>query len=192
MKLTLSTRRLCLRPLQATDVSWCVELLSNHEVMRYISGEDTASAEDVIAEMPLAIRRGAGGSIGVWAIELSARRICVGTVFLLPLPIEDHDTDWRLLSGDALPDAEIELGFILHQRFWGQGYATEAASRLVEFAFRGTALDQIVAVIEADNLASARVLLKTGFRNSGLRRAYAGEYPGFVLRRQDWLRGDAR
>jgi hypothetical protein len=44
--------------------------------------------------------------------RLSIRR-CLGSVFLLPLPVDKDDTDWSLVAGDELPDGEVEIGFIL-------------------------------------------------------------------------------
>lgn len=116
------------------------------------------------------MRRCAGGGIGIWAIEMERE---VGTVFLLPLPVDEPDTNWQLIDGDALPDAEIELGFILRRSAWRRGIATEAARRLIQFAFEQTAIKELVAVTDADNLAAKNVLLKCGFTDQGMRRAYA-------------------
>lgn len=63
--------------------------------------------------------------------------------------------------------AGYEFGYWLGKPFWGFGYATEAAQRLVNHAFDG--LDQ--ATVHAgwfyDNPASIRVLAKLGARHNG-------------------------
>ena len=46
---------------------------------------------------------------------------------------------------------------------------------------------RVVAVTDPDNEASKSVLLKSGFRYEGVRRAYASDCPGFRITRQQWL-----
>lgn len=187
MNLDLTTERLELRPLIASDLGWCTEMLTSYEVMRYIYGDDIPTEREVAEEMPLAMRRCAGGCIGIWAIVLKKEDRCLGSIFLLPLPIDEDDTDWDLVVGDALPDAEIEIGYVLRKSSWGQGVATEAATRLVRFAFEIAAIEELVAVIDPENISSRNVLSKIGFRHEGVRRAYADECIGFRLTRQEWL-----
>ena len=39
----------------------------------------------------------------------------------------------------------VEIGWRLHRSYWGRGYATEAARRVLDYAFRDLALDEVVA-----------------------------------------------
>ena len=57
---------------------------------------------------------------------------------------------------------EAYLWYSVNRRDWGQGYATEAASRLLRFGFEDAGLRRIFAECDPDNLASARVLEKIG------------------------------
>jgi RimJ/RimL family protein N-acetyltransferase len=57
-----------------------------------------------------------------------------------------------------------ELGYWLGEPYWSKGYATEAASRLIAFAFTEGGLGTLVAGHYWDNHASGRVLTKLGFR----------------------------
>jgi RimJ/RimL family protein N-acetyltransferase len=57
---------------------------------------------------------------------------------------------------------ETEVGFLLDKPFWGKGYATEAALASIGFGFERFALDHIIALAHADNLASRRVIEKCG------------------------------
>jgi RimJ/RimL family protein N-acetyltransferase len=45
----------------------------------------------------------------------------------------------------------------------------------------------VVAVIEAENIASRNVLEKIGFIDEGLREAYAAVIPSFRITRDQWL-----
>ena len=53
-------------------------------------------------------------------------------------------------------DASAELSFLLQERFWGRGYATEAAGRLVRYGFERFKLNRISARHLASNTASAQ------------------------------------
>ncbi len=111
----------------------------------------------------------------------------LGPAILLPLPIEEDDTNWDLVVGGELSDCEIEIGYILKRSAWGKGYATEATNRLLKFAFEETPLEELVATIDPENTASQRVLEKCGLVHAGIRRAYAVECPGFRITRRQWL-----
>ncbi len=59
---------------------------------------------------------------------------------------------------------EADLGYILAQAAWGQGYATEVARALVQAGFTQLQLARIVATCDVANTASAHVLQKAGLR----------------------------
>lgn len=61
-----------------------------------------------------------------------------------------------------------ELGYWLGRPYWGRGIATEAVATVVRHLFRDHGLLRIFAVPFADNIASIRVLEKTGFAREGL------------------------
>lgn len=61
----------------------------------------------------------------------------------------------------------VELGYWISRPFWGRGFATEAATALIDIA-RTLGLRQLEASHFIDNPASARVLDKLGFESTGL------------------------
>ena len=185
VKLELETDRLLLRPLAPGDWDLALEMFTDPEVMKFVA--DVSSEAVLAAEMKSFIRRGAGGRIGVWCVLHRETGEKLGTGVLLPLPIEESDTDWSLLQEDRYPDADIEVGYILRRSAWGKGYATEACRRLVQFAFEETGLEEIVAVTDPRNAVSQKVLRKCGLRDEGLRRAYADECSAFRMSRQQWM-----
>ena len=87
----------------------------------------------------------------MWCICDRANGEALGIIELLPLPIDQDDTDWEQLIEDQLPDGEIEIGYFLRRPAWGKGFATEAAERLLRFAFEDTSLKEVVAVIDPEN-----------------------------------------
>lgn len=190
MQLELRTDRLLLRPLAETDWDLGIELLTDPAVMKYVGGVSTP--ERVMERMPVVTRRCAKGSIGIWCVIERAGDEKLGTAVLLPLPIEENDTNWDLVVGDDLPDCEIEIGYILRPSAWGKGYATEAATRLLKFAFAKTPLQEIVATTDTENTASQRVLEKCGLACEGLRRAYSQQSLGFRITRRQWVERNQR
>ncbi len=66
------------------------------------------------------------------------------------------------------PDGDsFEFGYWLGKPFWGFGYATEAAHRLVTYAFETLGRQTVHAGWFADNPASGHVLAKLGARHAG-------------------------
>ncbi len=59
---------------------------------------------------------------------------------------------------------EWEIVYILRNTEWNKGYATEIATALVEFGFKTLGLNAVFATFDDDNLASIKVLEKSGFK----------------------------
>ena len=188
--LILSSPRLHLRPLRESDVDLVLELFTDPEVMEYAGGP--VKDEKIRAEMASYTRRGGDGSIGIWSICKGDTKEAIGSIALLPLPVEADDTEWESLRMGEVPEGDIEIGYFLRKSEWGQGYVSEAVKRLLEFAFSVASLEEIVAVIDPRNTASRKVLARTGFLSEGDRRAYRETCPGFRISKADWLAGGSR
>ncbi|MBZ0274546.1 MAG: GNAT family N-acetyltransferase [Anaerolineae bacterium] len=63
-----------------------------------------------------------------------------------------------------------EIGYWIGRAFWGNGYATEAARRVLDFGFNDLGLNRIMGQCFARNAASAHVLEKIGMRYEGTLR----------------------
>ena len=62
-----------------------------------------------------------------------------------------------------LPDTEeVEVGYLLSRRHWGQGLATEGAQAALRFGVETLRLGSIVGIVHPENIASQRVLAKAG------------------------------
>jgi RimJ/RimL family protein N-acetyltransferase len=87
-----------------------------------------------------------------------------GTVFLIEselAPIGVVGVDWRD------PDAP-ELGYWLGVEHWGQGFGTEAARAMIDFAFEEFAIEHLISGARVANPASRNILEKCGFQWSGV------------------------
>lgn len=186
MSLDFESARLRFRPLADDDIDLALELFTDAEVSRFIGGAMTE--DDVAAEMANWVRRCAGGVIGVWCVVDKSTGEKLGTSGVLPLPIDAPDTEYERVQGPDIPDGEIELGYILKPPAWGRGIATETCGAQLRFIFENSPIETVVAVTDPDHSRSQNVLRKSGFSDTGPRRAYADDgVPGFRITRSEWL-----
>ena len=66
----------------------------------------------------------------------------------------------------------VDLGYMLSQAHWGQGYATEIALALSDAAFFDLRADRVISTVEINNQASIRVLEKIGMRWEAIYRKH--------------------
>jgi RimJ/RimL family protein N-acetyltransferase len=83
-----------------------------------------------------------------------------------------HHEEQRVIGaasfkGPPDDDGVVEIAYGIVPAYQGQGYATEAASALVEFAMERVEVRTIRAHTLPDGNASMRVLVKTGFQLVG-------------------------
>ena len=57
-----------------------------------------------------------------------------------------------------------ELGYWLGEPFWGKGFTTEAARRVLQFAFDSLDIDSVYATNHINNITSAKVLTNVGMK----------------------------
>jgi [ribosomal protein S5]-alanine N-acetyltransferase len=60
---------------------------------------------------------------------------------------------------------EIEVGYLLHKKFWGKGLASEVLTTLLEWAKQNINADYIIAFAPIEHLASQRVMQKCGMEH---------------------------
>lgn len=60
-------------------------------------------------------------------------------------------------------DNEIEIAYFVSEKYSNNGYISEAAKAMTEWAFVSLNLEYIIAIVELDNFSSQRVVEKCGF-----------------------------
>jgi RimJ/RimL family protein N-acetyltransferase len=141
----LETERLILRPPEASDIPAFVPLIGNYEVAKNLSRVPHPYEE----------------SDAHTFLEKAEAARAAGTDFNFAITRKD-DGAYMGACGVHLKDGAFEFGYWLGQPYWGQGFATEAARRLVTFAFDDLKVPRLVAGWFHDNPASGRVLAKLG------------------------------
>lgn len=142
------TKRLIIRPFVMGDFSWFSDLMQDPEVM-FFSPQgpltDVEAHEILVANIE---------SFGLRDFGLMA--CCLNDE--LQTPIGFCGIALREIDGILYP----ELGYRLFSRFWGCGYATEAAIFVRDDAFIRLGFTEIVSFIDPKNIRSIRVATKIG------------------------------
>ena len=71
------------------------------------------------------------------------------------------------------------ISYFLAKKYWNQGYMSEAVKRVIEFCFDDLGLIRVASHHFSNNIASKKVLLKSGFLLEGVRKKHFrknGEY----------------
>lgn len=148
---TFRTKRLHLRLIQDADVDFILEGLSDTRVTQYYAVHyDTLEA---VQEQMQFYRDLLEKGTGIWwAFSLEGESKLIGACGLSSLD-KVHQ--------------KAEIGFWLLPAYWGKGYIPEAVAAILPYCFEVLQLNRIEAIVEGENIASAKVLEKVGFRNEG-------------------------
>lgn len=65
-----------------------------------------------------------------------------------------------------------EISYDLNYKYWGRGIMTKAIDKISEFAFEEMNIQRIQATVALDNMASIKVLEKTGFQKESILKNY--------------------
>jgi 8-oxo-dGTP diphosphatase len=151
----LRTERLTLRPLRLADAAALHRLVNDWEVAKTLARVPFPYprdlAEEWIASTWAQLSAGEAWHLAIVGEE-RGQEVLVGCVGL------------TLGRGEA---REAELGYWVGRRFWGHGVAGEAAGRLARWGLAHLPIDRIRASALTDNLRSAAVLRRIGFREAG-------------------------
>jgi RimJ/RimL family protein N-acetyltransferase len=144
----LHAARLILRQWRDEDVAAFAELSADPAVMQYLVPFADRAAMD--AWVAAACKHWQDHGFGPWVVELPGEAPFIGVVGL---------SNFRF----ALPFAPaVEAAWRLARRYWGKGYAYEAARAATDDGFAKLGLNEIVAFTVPANLVSRRVMEKLG------------------------------
>jgi RimJ/RimL family protein N-acetyltransferase len=176
----IESERLVLRRFNGSDLAPFMAYRNDPEVARYQSWDSCNEQEAAafIREMESA-RPGVPGEWFQFAVEAKETGALVGDCALRVAEHEPH---------------RAEIGFTLAREHQGKGLASEAVSRLLDYAFDALGLHRVVAVADCRNAPSVELLERLGMRreghfleNSWFKGGWADEYLYAVLK-NEWLR----
>ena len=152
----LETARLALREISLDDADAIHAYAANPEVVRYmVWGPNSYEQTRKFCAERVANRKDPNRMSYELAINVKPGAIAVGAIGLRIKSVENR---------------EAELGYVLHPVYWGKGYVTEAAQRMLEFGFEHLKMHRIHAVTAPENRASLAVLARLGMTLEGTLR----------------------
>ena len=157
------TKRLFIRPIDPVDATtWC-DYFRENDGLKYVGIADTENAEECAKQ---------------W-VERQLWRYRTKQYGLLALVEKDSNAlvgQCGLLLQQVDGKFEIEIGYHVLPKFWGNGFATEAALLFRDYAFENKLRDSLISIIHVENIRSQRVAEK----NKMTREAQT-EFKGFPV-----------
>lgn len=175
----LETARLSLCRFQDSDLEAFAAYRSDPQVARYQGWDAPYSRERAaifIAEMK-AVQPGTPGDWMQLAIRVKGSSGLIG------------DCAFHVFKNDP---RQAEIAYTLARAFQGQGYASEAVTRLLDYLFGDLHLHRVTATCDVENTASFRLLERIGmrreatfFQNVWFKGSWGSEYQYAILQ-SEW------
>jgi RimJ/RimL family protein N-acetyltransferase len=152
MTLILETERLILRTWKESDLDAMCEINQDPMVMEYFPAIQDRMTTQKFLEKVKAHYEEHGYSL--YACERKDSAECIGFIGLFIPDFQSHFTPAN------------EIGWRLSSKHWGQGFATEGAKAVLDYAFKDLKLDEIVSFTSLENEKSIRVMKKIGLKHN--------------------------
>jgi len=163
MAIFLETHRLVIKIPKATDINNWIALHGKSEAM--------SKAPDIVQEwLKSDMTHFEKHGFGMGSVYEKDSKEFVGRAGLFYV---DHN--------DAQP--HIEIGYVLRKAFWNKGYATELAKALIEWGFDHLHVDKLVAITNAKNKSSQRVLEKVGMQYKNIVQFHGKNFLFYEIQR---------
>ncbi len=144
----LASDRLLLRQITPADVNEIFALRSNTDVMKYVARPLCKNLDEAMALINM-IEQKLRTNEGInWAITIKGSNTLIGFIGHYRIKWEHYRS---------------EIGYMVSPEFQGKGIISEAVKLIVDYGFNEMKMHSLEAVIDPDNIASARVLEKNGF-----------------------------
>ncbi len=140
----LQSPRCRLRSFYLSDFQWLCDLMTNPRVMQFTGFGEVKEAPFIEEHLKSLIQQ-KDEELGIWALANQ----------------ENELIGWFMLkeTGFLVP----EIGFMIREHFWGQGFAYEACKSLLDYWRDCLISERVIARCNTVNVASIKVLTKSGF-----------------------------
>lgn len=155
IKDSITTSRFILRPIELGDLSGMFELDNSSLVHTYLQDQIVTTLDQVVQVIEFIQNQYIENGIGRWAIIDKQTNEFIGWA---GLKLVTEQTNGHINFYD--------LGYRLIPKYWGKGIASEVSLQWVNYAFNQLDIQNLYAMADSNNIASCRVLEKTGFRCS--------------------------
>jgi [ribosomal protein S5]-alanine N-acetyltransferase len=148
----IHTPRLVITPRRDDDFIHFFEMTSDAETVHFIRPPDTM---ETLLERMARVDQYAAQHPGFGSLRINFHH---DDRFIGNAIVRHADFD---------PSREVEIGYMIHKSFWGQGIATELVAALSDYVLNTLHRDKVIAYIHPEHYASQRVLEKNGFKKIG-------------------------
>ena len=171
------TNRLILREIIPKDEVGFYELDSDAEVHKYIESKTIDTIEQARETIRFIRQQYIDNGIGRWAIIEKETNNFIGW------------TGLKLIRKETNNHINYyDLGYRLLKKYWGNGFATEAAIASLDYGFDKLALQEIYADANIENVGSNNVLRKVGLRFVETFEKEGIIHHWYQIKRDDWIK----
>lgn len=153
MKIALETNRLLLRQITKKDIDFIVKLETRPENKRYET-EGIPIHDNVIEDCK-------------WFIDKANKLPACGAIKYIVANNKDELIGTVSLICNWEKTNEWEIGYVFFSEYWGNGYATEATKKVIEFAFKELSIHKLMAFINCENKRSVALAQRIGMKQEG-------------------------
>ena len=168
-ELRLETPRLWLRPMKPDDMESLLAIFADPKVMAAFDAPPFDHVQ-MLQWVQRNLDHQASHGYGLFSVILKSNRLLIGDCGLELIEVEGH--------------VVAELGYDFRSDHWYQGYATEAAMAVRDYAFRQLLLPRLTSIIRVGNIPSRRVAEKIGMSYFGEITRYGHQYWYYLLERE--------
>jgi len=152
------------------DVAPYFALMQDPDVMRYVGDRRVPTLQETWRAVAALIGHWVLRDYGQWAVvERSSQELVGRTGIINPI-------DW--------PGPEV--GYLLGRRWWGRGYATEAATAAMAWGFTTFGFERLISLIDPANSASVAVATRLGETPAGETELLGHRVLVYGIDRVDW------
>lgn len=168
------TERLLIKPLQRNDALDWEGFFEQNDSLQYLGLDLSLDKKtQAIKWIDSQFRRYDEDRFGHCALIDKSSQKLIGQCGLLTQEIEGEE--------------EVEIGYHILPKYWGKGYATEAAKFFKRYAFENSICESLISVIDVRNISSQKVAEKNGMKNTKQIKCYGLDVYIYRILKEDWL-----
>jgi ribosomal-protein-alanine N-acetyltransferase len=185
----IESERLTLRRIDQDDFEFFVHLHADPEVARYLPHGKPRSSQESVAWLQSVLRTYEDFALGQLAVLRKSDGMLIGRCGLSDLAVEARPSVAAVPRGwyqraEAPASAEMvferELGYTFDRSSWGQGYASEAARCVFDYARDVLRLPRVISLIHPKNVRSLRLAQRFGVQHEDVVEVLSRLFDRFV------------
>jgi ribosomal-protein-alanine N-acetyltransferase len=167
----IESERLIFRRIVQADFEFFARIHADSIVARYLGNGRARSIQETRALLEMFSETYQSWELGPLAVLRKSDGVLIGRCGLSDMALEVDTASGQLprvwyqrsqVPLDTKVVFEQELGYTFDRNYWGQGYASEAAARVFEYASSTMPFRRIVSVIHPGNTPSIKIAKRCG------------------------------